>query len=227
MANGDLVLALSSGRLAKVNVDATLNNGSWTYTTATTGLSEISWVARVPGNNSRALLKHADGVSLININDGSTVTNYSKSGFTVRAFSKSVDSHIVASNGYNNFRLIYSDGATIKTRDLFQQLDQIMSSDLDLTRNAWTLSMGQESRGYDIYTGDYNVTRTNRTLKRFRPTDMLASETKKIPDRARIFVAQDFMFALFPSELGYVSRQDFVTGQKIENKGFNVKEFDR
>ncbi len=226
LENGILALSLSDGSLAQVNVADTLDQNQWVFTKAATAFSSISWVAAVHGQPQKVLIKYTSGVALMNLTTGATIQKRDlDSHEEFRKLSKAVDAHAVVADD-KNFTLIYTDGTALKTRKLYNQSYYIMNSQLDLSKDSWFFVGGSESYAYDIWDGDINVVKKNRKLYRFGVSSMLAQEAIALPNNTQVLMAQDYFFSLYPSELGYAYKQDYLTQKKRVMKGFNIDQFD-
>jgi len=222
---GQLVLALSDGTIATVNLAQSLTQGQWVYTVVPTSFSSgLSWVAAVPGFPQEILAKSGNYLELINFTNGQTISQSGQQNQFLK-LSKTVNAHAISGDG-QNISLLYTDGSTIQVRQMYKQDQVIMGSQLDLTNNIWVLVNGDAGYNFDIFSGDINIVKSNRSLRVYQPSSMFASANMDLPSSAQILLDTTFFFALQPSDLGDAFTQNYVTGQKLETKGFNLKEFD-
>jgi hypothetical protein len=224
--DGRLVLGLSDNSILIVDIEASLNqpsNNSFLVSSAqATNLSAISWLGQVPNKPGLFFLKADGQVALYNINTGSVLQTLSVG--LVSKYSKSGSPHMIDYFGDAQNRLIYTDGNSIKTILLYMDRMDILSSDVDLTLNAWT-TISLPSYTGDYIFGDVDANKKFRNLKKFQLSSMMAIQSKPLPDNTQIKIGNDFIFALFPSELGYAEKISILNQNTTSIKQFNLKSF--
>lgn len=220
--NGNLILALSDGSIANVDLVQSMSQKKWVYSRFTTNLSEINWVGPVPGTQ-QVLLKMPGRLALVDTAAHSILSNYTMNE-AVHKTSKRRDPHVLLSWN-NDLKLAYVQGSQIQVRSLFRQNYSILTSNLDLGADLWTVA--DASFTSKVLYNDLNEVKSARQLKRYRFSDMLTVFARKIPDQSQVQVSNNFAFALFPSELGYAVRYDLSSENTRELKLFNVQHIGR
>jgi len=227
--SGHLVLALSDNSIADVDLQASLaaQPPRWVSTIAATTLAKINWLAPIPRHPGRLLMKTADQVLLYDLNTRSVLQSIAVDSDDVIKLSKSFDPHVVVSDGTRAMKLIYSDGNTLSTRSFELKdsaLHSILSSDLDLLNDNWTYVYLKNRIGYSWF-NDVNQETDGRQLVRFRLSDKLALQSKAIDDKAEIRLSANFIFALYPSVLGYAKKISILGEEQSSVSKFNLKKF--
>lgn len=220
--DGNLVLALSDNSLAVVDVEQTLTQKKWILKPGSpfpTGLSNIKWLAPVRGKNEQVILRSDDKVALIDLNTKTELSSTSLSGRSVQKVSKLVDAHVIFWDD-NNLVIAYADNSQIQTKKFYHSADQILNSQLDLQKDSW--SFVDTKYNYQTVFNDLNGTKEQRVYKSYRISDMLALNSFPVPSNVQIQLAENFMFALYPSELGYATRTSLDSESMTELKLFNV-----
>ncbi len=223
LEDGNLVLALSDSSLAEINVAQSLAQNSWSSRLQPTGLTEIQWVAPVPSKPRLIFVKSKNQVSLYDLDSHSVLSSVSLTGY-IEKYSKTFNPHILERIDSRTLKLIYTDGISIQTRILNQQYKSILTSDLDLMKNTWSF-VEVKVVFSDSYSNNINLYNYNREIIRYRVSDMAALQSKAIPDRAQVKLASDYFFCLFPSDLGYASKNSILDDATSVIKNFNVKNF--
>lgn len=222
LEDGRLVLALSDNSLVIVDVQQSLNQGQFVYTKQVTTLNKISWISPVPNKNNVILVKADDQAALYNINSASIVASMNVN--VIEKYSKSSYPHMIDRVDPKTARLIYTDGVSIKSVTLQNQMTAIANSDLDMNDQTWTSVELLTYTGFSLF-NDVNQVREKRFLKRFKLPNMLAVQSKALPDKTQIKLGRDYFFALYPSELGYAEKTSVVDDASFVIKQFNLKEF--
>lgn len=216
--NGQLILALSDSSIAIVDLEQTLNDEKWAFTRFNTTLRQINWVAPVPGQASQVLLRDRDGLTLMDLVTKTVLDQNANTGTTLKV-SKNRDPHVIQKSGSATI-MTYVDQGLLKTKTLYRQRDNILTSFLDVSKSKWfVVDFNKVGPGFAKDADDVE----GREFKYYRTTDMLVVSTKDLPSKAKLQLADDFIFALFPSELGYAARYSLQGDQKSELKYFNVK----
>jgi hypothetical protein len=227
LADGRLVLSLSDDSIVLVDVEQTLNTGEWVSSKFASGVSDISWVAPVNGNDNQIFIKGVSKLALLDLTTHAILSEVSLNHYEVEKVSKLSDAHVIL-RSYSNgglqpvIKIAYPQAGTIRTKTLYSQGRQLLSSHLNLAKNLWTYV---DSDYYKPnWYNDVNQSKEHRVLKRYRVSDMLAISTKDIPEKAQLQLALDYFFALFPSEYGYAVRYEIDSDAKVELKMFNAKD---
>ncbi|RYZ74494.1 MAG: hypothetical protein EOP05_09190 [Proteobacteria bacterium] len=213
-----LILALSDGSIATVDIAQTLANSAWSFTKAATTLGRIRWVAPVRGTTDKAMVVSGEKVYLVSTTDGSVLAE--KWATKTSLLSKSKDPHVVTV-GYKEVQLIYATATTLETRSLTVDVDYVAESRLSLAEDAW--SFIDSKKAYSMKYGQSGENElAGRNLRKYRLTDMAALKKMDLPDQASIQTSANYIFALFPSELGKADRIAISDGAKAEIKLFNL-----
>lgn len=213
---GQLILSLSDKSLAVVDIAQTLAEKKWVFTSFATGLNNISWLAPLPQNGNHVLIKSRDKISLLELSTQKMISERSMDYDNPIFVEKSTDPHVILGSG-SSFKLIYADNGQIQEKTLSGKISDrfILNSRLNLKADSWTLI---DSSGYEILGfGSYD-----RKIRRFRVSDLLATQSKSLPDQAQLELMVNSVFALFPSELGYAVRYNIERDEKAELKLFNL-----
>ena len=218
--SGTLIVATSDNKLFNVDVAQSLEQKKWVYTSFATTLTGISWLAPVHGQASQVFMLSKGKLSLYDLGTQSAVNEQSiPTDFFVEKLSKNYDAHVFLNNGKER-RLYYVEANLVKTRSMFQNLTALLASRLQLSADTWTYVTSGLS-GLGLYNNPDEV-RQSRTLVSNRFSDMLAMQSRELPDRAKLKLAEKFVFALFPSELGYATRTDISSGDISTVQAFNL-----
>lgn len=220
--DGTLVLGLDDGKLVKVNVDTAIQNRAWgTVTPLLTGIGPVSWLAPVRGFNDRILAVTSTTVALISLVDGSTIDQRTiSSDETINLKSKKTDPHVILKDRTGNTTVVYTDGATILTRSTRADAPDVFTSRLSLLENSWTIVSAKTRTVWTI--GGSRTEYYERTLKKFRLSDMLGSRKIEIANEPEIDVSSRFVFALYPDELGHGVRISIDDQSEAPINGFNA-----
>lgn len=224
--NGNLVLALNDGRLAIVDIEQSLDQKQWVFSTITTPYNQMVWLSPVAGSPDQVLI-HSNEDKLV-LFDTSAETaldevDLSDDVYRILKYSKTLDSHIIVQRkSYKNpAELFYVKNSQIKVRSLSSITTQFMHSHLDLQNDRWTLiSSGRDSQSKYNTLDEFQI---QRNVSQYQFSTMLSIGQQRLPDQAKLKLASNFIFALFPSELGYATRIDVLSGEQRELKLFNVK----
>ena len=220
-SDGRLILALSDNSIAVVDTQATFAQKHWVYSQFSSGLTNIKWMAPVNGAANQILVKSQEGFSLYDLNSQSILSSFSITGYLVEKYSKSADAHaVLRSLTDDQLMMVYVLQGQIKTRTLVKQVDQVMSSFLNLNSDSW--SYVDTKSTYAATWNDLNSVKVSRTFKKYRLSDMLGLQRKTAPDNAQLELSENFLFALFPSELGYAVRYNTESDQTAVLKLFNM-----
>ncbi len=226
--DGSLVLALSDNSIAVVDLQASLGAQPkrWISNIHATSLSRINWIAPVPNRAGRLLMKTTDQVLLYDLPSKTVLQDLSVFSKDVVKLSKSLDPHVVVSDGSTSMKLIYTDGNTLQGRSIALRdfVYSVLNSDLDLRNDCWTYVYLKNTTGFSWF-NDANQKTENRQLVRYRISDQLALQNKTIDDKAQIRLSQNFVFALYPSVLGYAKKISILGDEQVSVSKFNLKRF--
>ena len=226
--DGSLVLALSDNSIAVVDLQASLSAQpkKWISSVHATSLSRINWIAPVPNRIGRLLMKTSDQVVLYDLPSKTVVQDLSVVSKDVVKLSKSWDPHVVVSDGSTSMKLIYTDGNTLQGRSIALRdfVYSVLNSDLDLRNDTWTYVYLKNTTGFSWF-NDVNQKTEDRQLVRYRISDQLALQNKTIDNKAQIRLSQNFIFALYPSVLGYAKKISILGEEEASVSKFNLKRF--
>lgn len=226
--DGSLVLALSDNSVAVVDLQASLNAQpkKWISTLHTTSLSRINWIAPVTNRIGRLLMKTSDQVVLYDLSSRAVLQDLSVDSKDVVKLSKSGDPHVVVTEGSSNMKLIYTDGNTLQSRSIALRdfVYSVLNSDLDLRNDSWTYVYLKNTTGFSWF-NDVNQKTEDRQLVRYRISDQLALQSKPIDNKAQIRLSPNFIFALYPSVLGYAKKVSILGEEETSISKFNLKKF--
>lgn len=223
LEDGNLVLGLSDQSIAEIDVAQSLAEEKWVPVIQPTGLIEIVWIAPVPAKPRLLLIKSKQQVSLYDLDSKAVISSVVVTG-SIEKYSKVFNPHIIERVDSRTLKLIFTDGVTIQTRVLNNQYKTILSSDLDLNKNTWTF-VEANYYTFDPQINNTNIYKYKREIVRYQVSNMLALQSKFIPDRAEVKLANDFFFCLFPSDLGYATKNSILTDAVRGMNNFNVKNF--
>ncbi len=219
--DGSLILALSDGSLAKVDVVQSIALQSWVFKSVSTSLGRMKWVAPVHGFNDRVLVLTDTALSLVSLINGSVFAQHVIDASDRVAFeSKTKDAHIVLQSG-SQLSAVYSDGITIRIKPIDLLTDLILSSRLCLAEDSWSLVTSDSAVSWTY--GPSEVETKDRELRKFRFSDFAALKKMALPDQAQLDISEAYIFALYPtSPLGYGERISIQDGQRVAIKMFNA-----
>lgn len=219
--DGSLILALSSGAIAKVDVAQTLAQGTWALSSVATTLGHIKWLAPVHGYNDRVLVLTDQAFSLVSLADGSILAQHLLLAAETVAFeSKLKDAHIIIQNGAQ-LSAVYTDGSAIRMKTLNYQTDLVLSSRLCLSEDSWALVTSKFGVSWTYAPNDIET--TGRVLAKFSLANLTALKKLPLPDKAQLDVSATSVFALYPdSPLGYAENIGIQDGQITKIDKFNT-----
>jgi hypothetical protein len=209
--NGRLILAMSSGTIAIVDLEATLNQDQWVYTSFASGLTDIKWLAPVRGDTDKFMTVSSGKISLFQVSTQTIIDQQDIDNTDVVKYSKSIDPHVLTAEG-NLLKLHYVEGAALQTRQVTKQIYFLIASRLDKTGNTWS-----------IVNSNSSSVKKNRTVKQWRFSDMLALSEVPLRDESKLELASHSVFQLFPSPMGYALNLDLFKTTNAEIKNFNLK----
>ncbi len=237
LPDGTLAIGLSDRSLAFIDLNLTLANQSWTMKTGEAPIAdaspeEIVWVGPCRSNSDYILLRSKNQVSLLSRSQKQIVDFIKIENYVAEKYSKNLDPHIVLrklSNHSNSLTLVYANGSNkIVTHELYDHPEIVINSQLTLANQSWSFTdlldhsdLHNSKKLIDIEDFD-----KGRHYRRFRITaDFMLDQSFNIPDSPQILMANNFIFALFPSEMGYAVRYSvYQDTPEKELKLFNLKD---
>lgn len=240
--NGNLVLSLSDNSIVVVDLLATLNAppAQWVYTSFSTDLERISWIAPIRGSSDLILARaqESEEIALINLQTQTVVERKSTANCRVEKMSKFSDPHMIlrcAPPVVDNANYViptlppevaihFVQGGALQSRTFYHQKRPILSSLLNLDTDKWTIL--ETNFQYDFgLLNNANEFKLDRKVRRFRVSDMLALAEKKSPEKAQLELGAEHIFALFPSDLGLAARYDVESNEVEKIEAFNLKQY--
>lgn len=222
--SGELILSLSDNSLAIVNLNQSLLQKKWIFTKMALPDSNVKWLAPIT-NDLVIYLSQNNKVTLYNISTESVINSLGVVG-QVAKYSKANDPHVITKSMSGIYSLIYVKGNELKQRDLVinRSKGDFLQSTLNLTEDTWSMIRSPIS-GYQFVSGEngyINSYTYNREAQTYRFSDMLNLRNKPLPDRAQLKQASGFVFALYPSELGFAEKISLDGSEASSLKLFNV-----
>lgn len=197
-----------------------------------TSLTQMSWIAPVLGYPNLMLIRSSGKVSLFDLTAKAVVTSMPTDDWVVEKYSKIKDAHIILRKKYEydykvdqkgiERHMYYVEGGALKTRSLTKNFSFILNSHLDLKRGQWNVTKAEVIKEMDLfnsYNGDYK----KRTFTRMRVNDLLSVIDSPIEDEAIVEMSGNYLFSLFPSDLGYATKTDVESNKTSVIKNFNIK----
>lgn len=218
---GRLVLVMNDGVVVIVDVEQTIAQDKWVFSKFPSTLTELNWLAPLKGDGGRrVLVRSRSTIAIIDLVDQNVAAQLGVSDETAVKLSKSGDPHIVLQGANSEIRLVYAESAALKSRTLFKQTPYLMSSHLDVAGDTWTSV--ETTYQPTLLWNDVNEYREARALKKYRLSDLRALQYKAVVGKAQIRLATSYVFALFPSELGYAVRYNIMDEGTSELRAFNL-----
>lgn len=217
---GRLVLALTGGTIAVVDLQQTLFGRRWDFQTFNVNLTDVKWIAPVPGSPDHYLANAQEGIALIDVVAKTVSVTRIPDGFEVRKMSKVIDPHIILQND-QEIRLLFVRGGTIQSIPSFKQSTNMLASHLNLKTGTWTFIDSTSPRWsfFEIPNAD----KKSRVIKRYEVNGMGGLGTFGIPDDATVQLMERSYLVLYPSKLGKASTFSLVGDTQVDAKdGFNV-----
>lgn len=223
--DGKLILAMSDGSIVLVDPEQSMTQKAWVKEPAfNSGLSGIKWLAPLSYNANLVMIRTNTKLALLDLNSKMIVSSYDIVDTLVKV-SKFTDPHIVLSNE-SAVKVVYAEGTLIKEKVFYLhtkkfEMNYLMNSNLDLSRDTWSF-VDTKSKVQYFY-NDLDVSKKSRRFVRYRFSDTLAANNLDVADDTQVEIGSNFIFALYPSELGRATRYDIDTEAKSEVKLFNLK----
>lgn len=221
--DGKLILSLSDGLFAVVDLEESIDQNRWVLTTQNTIDTDVKWLA--PVSLDRIMYLSSTRLVLYDYSTQSEVSSIDTTNYSTRFYSKYKNPHVFFRNSVGNLVLAYSDGVNINIRELTQITSggKVVQSTLDFVNNTFSIIQTKEL-GYLINNEILFINSSvfGRQARTFRFSDMLNLNKKDLPDKAQLKQADNFVFALFPSELGYAKKINLTSDNEDSVKLFNV-----
>lgn len=195
-----------------------------------TTLSEMSWVAPVPGAPTFVMIRSAGQISLMDL-VAKTVTSLPTDTWVVEKYSKIKDPHIVLRKSYDFYdnmngnverRLYYVENGALKTKIQTKNFNFILNSHLDVKKGQWNVTKINTVKEYDLY-NSYNSYFDGRSFTRIRLNDLLTVIDTKIADKATVEMSGNYLFTLFSNPMGSAIKTNIETNETTTLRNFNVK----
>lgn len=223
--DGKLILALSDGSVVVTDPEQSMDQKTWVKDTPiATGLTSIKWIAPVPKVPNQIMIRASGKIALLDLITKSIISSYTVTDEVVKV-SKFNDPHIVMQSG-NEIKVAYVNSSQIAVKSFFLHMGQfemnyLMSSILDLTKNTWSFVDTKEPVNY--FFNDLDAAKKNRRFVRYDFDQVVATKQMDVANDTQVEVADDFIFALFPRELGYAVKYDIDSESQSELARFNLK----
>lgn len=194
-------------------------------------LTEMSWIAPVPGSPNLVMIRSTGKISLMDLTT-KTISSLPTDEWVVEKYSKIKDPHIILRKSYDFYatvngnverRMYYVDGGALKTRIQTKNFNYILNSHLDIKKSQWNVTKANVVKEYDLYNSYNNDYFQGRSFTRLRLNDLLSVIDTPIDDKATVEIAGDFIFSLFPSDMGKATTVDIETSRTKSITNFNVK----
>ena len=220
---GRLILALSSGKIAIVDLSASLNSGSWSYTLVNTTLNNCVWLAPIRGSPNKVFVQQEDRMSVVDLVAQTSADGPLISRKSVMYYGKMPDAHIIYESASDTslMKIAYINAGVIATKQVSFAPRAIMNSRLDLANNSWTM-ISAKSSSYNYRNG--KTTYNNRAVTRwtFTSNEFVGILDEKLSDAATFEVNADRLFALLPVKMGWAVNYNLNNGSQRPLKYFNM-----
>ena len=214
---GRLVFAMSNGNIVLVDVDQSIDNHAWSCQFYPSGVTDtIKWLGRVRDNSDQVLAATNSGVHLLDVSARTTLASRTDLG-GVDKFSKSIDPHAIFLEKAK-MTIAYARGSAIQTRDFFYVADMILNTRLDVAGDQFSMIHSEGSKRTYLDTPSEFA----RELVGWRLSDLLATPSVKLPDKATFEMAGRTLFMLYPSKVGRAESFDLLTGVVARKDGYNL-----
>jgi hypothetical protein len=225
-ASGQLILGMSDGSIATVDVLASVQQRRWIFTLFATTIPHIQFVAPVRSNPDYVMVVGAGEADLVQLSQQTVLDRFTFDNSQLIKMSRGRDPHFVLRYG-DETKLVYLSvpnsktklgTAKIQTQTMYAPIRYLTFSTLDLQNDFWSFIDATQT---DYYASKDSLER-GRILKVFRVSDQLAMKTKNLPDRAQLEPTLSSVFALFPSALGYAVNYNLFNDGQSELRMFNM-----
>tara|TARA_B110001454_G_C12723340_1_gene436849 strand:+ start:63650 stop:64960 length:1311 start_codon:yes stop_codon:yes gene_type:complete len=194
-------------------------------------LTEMSWVAPVPGSPNLVMIRSSGKISLMDLTT-KAISSLPTDDWVVEKYSKIKDPHIIFRKNYDFYatvngnverRMFYVDGGGLKTKVQTKNFNYILNSHLDIKKDQWNVTKANVVKEYDLYNAYNNDFFQGRSFTRIRLNDLLSVIDTPIDDKATVEIAGDFIFSLFPSDMGKATTTDIESSRTKTITNFNIK----
>lgn len=194
-------------------------------------LKEMTWVAPVPGSPNLVMIRSVGQISLMDLTT-KAVSSISDNGWVVEKYSKIKDPHIVmrkdydfyaAINGNVERRMYYVENGALKTKVQTKNFNYILNSHLDLKKGQWNVTKTNIVKEYDLYNTHNSDFFEGRSFARIRLNDLLSVVDIKIDNHTTVEMAGNYIFSLFPSEMGKATTLNIESNKTRTIKNFNIR----
>lgn len=219
---GRLILAMSDGSMAVVDMLQTINDNEWPspMPSFSTTLKNISWVSPVRGNPNQVFVAGDKELALIDLITKTIIHQVTYEPGDVLKFSKQMDGHLLLSDG-DYLKIAYVRDSKIVLKTTQQSSFYVHRSVLDVQALTWTLVSINELNWQQFDDAPESL---NRELTQYQlgATDMVAIRDERLPNKAEVQIGGNSVVSLFPSKLGYAQILNIGTLKTKELKLFNV-----
>jgi hypothetical protein len=145
---------------------------------------------------------------------------------SVTKLSKFNDPHVIMQTG-SVVKVAYVKNSAVQVKTFYTnvgklQMNYLLSSNLDLTKNTWSFVDTTERTDYFFF-NDVDASKKDRHFVRYDFDNVVATHEMNVANDTQVEIADDFIFALFPRALGYGVRYDIDTERQSELARFNLK----
>ena len=236
--NSDPVTATIKDYIVAIDIEKTIDDANTQKTlvfdpadkTAMT-LTEMSWIAPVPGSPNLIMIRSSGKINLMDLTT-KAISSLPTDEWVVEKYSKIKDPHIIFRKSYDFYatvngnverRMFYVDGGVLKTKVQTKNFNYILNSHLDIKKGQWNVTKANVVKEYDLYNAYNNDFFQGRSFTRIRLNDLLSFIDTPIDDKATVEIASDFIFSLFPSEMGKATTTEIESSQTKTISNFNIK----
>lgn len=206
-SEGKLVVAASDESFIVANLDETMTQQKWIYSSFQVDLGQVSWVAPIPDFPQLFLVTSSDFIAIVDIDLEKTIDYVGIKNQKILYQSKLGQPHVVVEiNETRHF--FYYDGS-LKNHELPLSEYQKPASSLLVDG---TLKML------------FSTAKTQSILS-LRLADNLVVTQKDYQISGKVYLAKDFIMVDTQAPLGYLKRLNFEAGTEIINQGFNIDFF--
>lgn len=225
LADGNLVLILSNSKIVTIDIEQTLTQQQWVKKSEfTPALTEtVSWIAPLQDNAAQVVYYSQSKFGILDINTGNIVTEISLPYKYVQVLSKGSDPHVITKeDSTGRILMLYAKDSQIEKKELPKQKSNIIDSYLKLTENIWNyIDSGSVHYNYSADGKSSTAINTARKIKVVRISDMLTKTSLDIPDACETTLSKDYLFSLYPSDMGYATSTHLESKTLKEAKYFN------
>lgn len=220
--------------LVSIDIEQNLNNQNTNeglvFDKIDTALTEMSWIAPVVDAPNLVMIRSAGKISVMDLTT-KAISSLPTDDWVVEKYSKTKDAHIVLRKSYDFYstlngnverRIYFVEGGVLKSKTLTKTFNFILNSHLDLKRGQWNVTKANAVKEHDLY-NSFNGLLEGRSFTRIRMKDLLSIVETQIDDKATVEMANDYLFSLFPSPMGFATRTDIETNKTSTIKNFNIK----